>query len=259
VHRHSRRAGTRMSATGMIAALAAAALIASGAGAPVAVGAPARLTASTAIALTRPDHYIKSWHKRIVDCPSFTHRPWVFWKTYAAATIGDRWALFATSRSLCKPAKQWARKVSDRVPFHAGAVATDLGRSYSAFLQLRFGPHKLSYSPGSGIRCWELPTSWEGSAELDLQSEKGPGANDAADAQAVGITASWVVCLSGGRLVNDQFVGLSFFVYGPLATSCELVYNIKADQPDPQNPGQMVPPPYADAKVWGDYGQSACP
>jgi hypothetical protein len=88
---------------------------------------------------------------------------------------------------------------------------------------------------------------------------QGPGANDAADAQAVGITASWVVCLSGGRLVNDQFVGLSFFVYGPLATSCELVYNIKADQPDPQNPGQMVPPPYADAKVWGDYGQSACP
>ena len=258
MYRGTHRAGTRI-AVAWIAALAAAVLVACAASAPVASGAPPRLTAKTAFLETQPSYYVKNWHKRTVDCPRFTHRPWVFWKTYATATIGDRWALFATSRSLCKPAKRWARRVSDHAAGHAGAVATDFGRVYSATVPLDRGPKKLSYSPGSGMRCWALPTSWEGSQELDLQTQSGPHAQDAADAQAVGITASWVVCVSGGRLVNDKFVGSRFVVYGPLATSCELVYSIRAGWPDPENPGQMVPPPYFDARVWGDYSQSACP
>jgi hypothetical protein len=100
------------------------------------------------------------------------------------------------------------------------------------------------------MSCWALPTSWEASCELDLETQSAPYAEDA---QAVWITALWVACLSGGRFVQGKFVGSSFFVFGPRATSCELVYSIKADLPDPETPGQVVPPPYFNARVWEDY------
>jgi hypothetical protein len=85
-----RRASGHVIFAGALGAIVAAAAVWTAASAPSASGASKPLSPSAAFAAARPNHYIKNWDKRVVECPKFTHRPWVFWKTYATATIGDR-------------------------------------------------------------------------------------------------------------------------------------------------------------------------
>ena len=227
----------------------------------IAATTPAPATqAGDEVLLTQPSHYLAGWGHGTVDCPAYTGRAWVFWQTYAVAVVGDRWALLASSRSLCRGSVKLARQLTNNYPNHLGATFNfNRGEQevLTAAIPLHGGAHLLDGSPARGLKCYALPSSYAAGYEHELPDDQGD--DEVAWTRAVGITASWVICLTGERRSHGKLTGVSYLTFGPLATDCALVHSIKADRPDPEDPTQMIPPTIEQANIWGDYSQRPCP
>jgi hypothetical protein len=227
---------------------------------------PGRLSSAEVVERTLPNHYVKGWGHPTIKCPSYTDRPWVFWQTYGVAVVGDRWVMEASARSLCKPSIKLARRIVGHFPNHLGATFDRATQEIVAAANPAAAgqPRNLRYGGGeSGLSCYQLPSSYEAGYEQERAGE-GPQATpetaeEVAWTRAVGVTASYVVCLTAAHeSAAGKLSGSSWFAFGPQASDCALGYTIKEDRPDPET-GGMQAPTIAETSIWGDYSEVPCP
>lgn len=208
------------------------------------------------LAVTLPNHWIAGWGHGTVGCADFTSLPWVFWRTYAEGRVGDRWVMDASSRSLCAGATRTARSIIKRQPQHLGATLDRaVEELFGSAAILRGGTPAPLGALAPGYACYVLPPSYQVGFE---QERRILNSSEPAEAQAVGISASYVICLTHARLRGKKLSGASYFTFGPRATDCALTYNIKLDRPNPEEPGGMMAPKVEEATIPGDYSEGAC-
>jgi hypothetical protein len=227
---------------------------------------PGKLSSADLVERTLPNYYVKGWGHATVKCGSYTDRSWVFWQTYAVAVVGDRWVMSASRRSLCKPSMKLARRVLSHFPNHLGATFDRPTQEIVATATPAAAgrPRALGYDAGQrGLSCYELPSSYEAGYEQERAGESVQVSAEAAEAvawtRAVGVTASYVVCLTGAHESGaGSLSGSNWFAFGPQANDCALGYTIKEDRPDGET-GEMTAPPIGEASIWGDYNEVPCP
>jgi hypothetical protein len=208
------------------------------------------------LAVSGPNHWIANWGHGTVNCPNYTDRPWVFWRTYGEARVGDSWLLDTSSRALCRGAVRMARSIAAREGQHLGATFDRTEEElYGSVSMLRGGTPRPLHPAPAGYSCYILPTTYELGFEQELAIFH---QEETAWTQAVGISAGYVICLTHARLQGKQLHGAGYFTFGPDAPDCTLTYVIKMDRPDPDEPGAMMAPRINEAAIWGDYREGPC-
>lgn len=230
--------------------------------------APREIAPATPTDQWLPSAYLASWGHATVDCPPYSDEAWVFWETYAQAIVGDRWAMFASSRAQCKGAVRVARAVRAKDSFHLGAGFDRRQQETLALLPVSNGAYLLPAAAQAaaraarpGLTCYALPSSYAVGFE-HIVGDVGnltPELEDMGWTQAVGVGASFVICASSPHKQGRRLSASSWFSFGPMANDCAVEYQIKLDRPDPEEPGQMIAPKYYEANLWGDYSQVSCP
>lgn len=209
-----------------------------------------------------PNNYIANYQARNSYCPSI-HRPrlrrWVSWQTYVAGRAGSWWYTGASSKRLCKLARDTAtknlsRSASPGWPGRAFPIG-NLG-SYvdgGQELPMRGAPR--------GWRCFDLPSTW-GLNAADLAAGAGEALSEGAFGAAQGPVNPFHYCVSrkAKRNQNDQWVGGDFFFWGPMILECDLRLSI-IGIPDPDNPGIDKSPDFGSvvgSQGNGYYNVSSC-
>jgi hypothetical protein len=202
--------------------LAAAVMCLALACAPFGASSGAAQPPESPLGVTLPNHWISGWGHGTVGCRDVTSLPWAFWKTYGEARIGDRWLVYTSRRSLCNVASKQARSIIKRQPSHLGATLDRAQQEiYATASSLNSDgtPKRLTPFDPPGYRCYILPPSLEIGFE---QEDKLFNNSETAWTQAVGVSASYVICLTKPHLRGKKFTSGSYFAFGPRASACAL-------------------------------------
>ena len=201
--------------------------------------------------------YIADYGARAKPCAELVTPDWVSWLSYAEATVGDQWRVYASSTKLCKLARSTAYAAIFRAPYGDGA-----GQKLSDMIDFAMRHHNpsLEVGPkpaGKSWACGILPAYW-GQNAYDLAAIDGHGTPNEDDFAAAGGPAAGAgYCEKGGKPNKQaQWKGGKFFSWAPDTTACQILYKLK-NIPDPNNPGQTTNPPFPPT-LWGDYDRATC-
>jgi hypothetical protein len=227
--------------------------------AATALGGPPTSVAGTTnpVAAALPATYIADY-ARAKPCKRFLEPIWVSWLSYASATVGDQWAVVASSPKLCSLAATTGNNLASELPFHDGTgyALIDM-QGYAITVGRGTTDDPIGKHVPAGWRCFALPSFWGALAWSYASLDHAGVPADKEFAPASGAAAGAGYCERGARFdAQGRWHGGDFFWWSPDTASCQRRYKLK-EIDDPKNPGQKTNPPYPP-KLWGDYGLQSC-
>lgn len=240
-----------------------AALTVLGASWAVAGASPPSASADYSVINALPLHYIANYDSRIEACRGFFDPLFVSWNSYDEAEVGDVWFVRASSKKLCRTARKAAFNVPDDFPYNGGSGTS---KSDMVGYALNIGQHGTtdqrvrSGSAPRGMKCFALPSYWAESAWQDAQLAGHGSPGNTEFESASGVAAGAGYCVNAGARANKagQWAKTPFIDWLPDPSDCKHRFRLH-QEPDPDNPGELLPPPsYPDAQVFGSYDDVGC-
>jgi hypothetical protein len=215
--------------------------------------------ATANLGASQPLHYIANYDSRVQSCRGFSQPPFVTWNSYAELQGGDGWIARASSKSLCKLARKTGPDLLDARPFNdgAGGSKSDM-EGYAVQVGAGITDQRIkTKGVPRGMKCFGLPSQW-GTEVWQFAATFG-GTLGSEFAQASGIAAGAGYCVNAkAKSKAGLWAKTPFIDWTPDPDSCTNRWRLHQD-PDPDNPGEFLPPPsYADAQVFGSYDTVGC-
>ena len=231
----------------------------------VAGASPAPAAANDLFPFSLPAHYIANYDTRLQTCRGFFTPLFVTWNSYAEVQVGDEWQVYASSKKLCKFAKKTAINVPDALPFNGGA---GINKSDMIGYALNVGQDGMNDDSISkrhkevprGWHCFALPSEWATEAWTGARLSHVASPDNEDFAGASGSAAGAGYCVPRGSHSNKagDWVHSAFVDWIPDGSDCKRYFVLHQD-PDPDNPGEFLPPAsFPDAQLFGSYDEISC-
>ena len=236
-----------------------------GASGAVFAASPAAAATPDSFPASHPAHYIVNYDSRLRTCGEERGLLEVEWNSYAEAQVGFGLQVQASSKKLCKLARRTAAGLPGDLPYDGGFTASKADMIGYA---LNVGQQGMNDDPigrkhksvPRGMRCYALPSQWATEAWTAARLSGVGSPNDEDFAGASGVAAGAGYCVNAKAKSNSagEWLKTPFIAWIPDVSECTNHFKLHQD-PDPNNPGQFLPPPsFADAQVFGSYDSVGC-
>ncbi len=226
---------------------------------------PAAAAPPSSFPFSLPARYIVNYDSRLQTCGEQRGLLEVEWNSYAEAQAGFGLQVQASSKKLCKLARKTATILPDDLQFSGGFTAN---KADMVGYALNVGQQGMNDDPISpkhkgvprGMKCDALPSQWatEAWSAARLTGAGSPSNEDFAGASGVAAGAGYCVDAKAKSNSAGEWVKTPFIAWIPDVSLCTNHFKLHQD-PDPDNPGEFLPPAsFADAQVFGSYDELPC-